>query len=92
MAKYRKYDWPTLIAEFKESGLTQSAFCEARALNPKYFNQRFKAITQAQSGFTKASLQAPALGGMVIEYGRCRIHCSPQASALDVVQLIKGLA
>lgn len=36
----RKYDWPVLIAEQAESGLTQAEFCRRRGIDPRYFSQR----------------------------------------------------
>lgn len=35
MKSYRKYDWPALLKEFEQSGLTQAQFCLNKHINPK---------------------------------------------------------
>lgn len=44
MKSYRKYDWPTLVAEFEQSGLTQNQFCLNKDINPKYYPQKRIAV------------------------------------------------
>ncbi|MCH9665925.1 MAG: hypothetical protein K0U41_08805 [Gammaproteobacteria bacterium] len=92
MAKYRKYDWPALIAKFEESGQTQTVFCQEHDLNPKYFSQRLKRCMQERNGLAKVEVTLPLANGIVIEYGQCRIHCAPQMTTPDIVHLVQALA
>lgn len=93
MAKYRKYDWPSLLKAFEQSDLTQTAFCQEHNLNPKYFSQRLKRFAQERHGLTQVEVAKPEslVSGMTIDYGRCRIHCSPGATAGDIAQLVRSL-
>ena len=40
MARRNREEWQTLIAEQAQSGLTQTAFCAQRGINPKLFSLR----------------------------------------------------
>lgn len=92
MGQYKKYDWPTLIKSFEASGLTQTKFCSDNNINAKYFSQCYKRFSHAStsSGFVEATVESSCPTGIILEYGRCRIHCS--ALNADLVSLIKALA
>lgn len=92
MAKYKKYDWPVLIAAFEKSGLTQIQFCEMNNLNPRYFSQCRKRLTQHKNSFVKVTVESPRPIGVIVEYGQCRIHCGAQATATEIAQLVRALA
>jgi len=66
MKSYRKYDWPALLKEFAQSGLTQTQFCLNKDINPKYFSQKRKGSKAPEdTGFTKVNVQAPS--GIILE-------------------------
>ena len=44
MTRRTKSDWQTLFTEHKQSGLTATAFCLERNINPKYFSLRRKQL------------------------------------------------
>ena len=46
MRQYRKYDWPTLLAEFEQRGLNQTQFAKEKEINPKYLSQKLKGESQ----------------------------------------------
>ena len=90
-----KYNWPELIADFYQSGVSQAAFCRANNLNPKYFNFRLKR-SQRKSGevFAKVERSAkPAMcPGLSLQVGQCTINC-PESMPLPVVaELVRSLA
>ena len=91
MAKYRKYDWPCLIKEFKESGLKQTEFCEQQGINPKYFSQKLKQVNNNQ--FAKVEVQ-PVMqsNGLVLEVGRCKVICPADMSLSSFAALARALA
>lgn len=95
MRKYRKYDWPVIIEEFEQSGLTQLQYCENKGINPRYFSQRrSKYLEKEQSHFTKVELltsNAPC-DSLTIEVGRCRIQCPSTMSTQALATLVHDLA
>ena len=91
MKSYRKYDWPVLLEEFEQSGLTQAQFCLNKDINPKYFSQKRKAAkTPKDTGFTQVQLQAPC--DITLEVGRCKIRCAQPLSLTAIVELVHRLA
>ena len=63
----RREDWLTLIADYEQSGQTQTAFCAERGLNAKYFSlkrsqltQEGKAPTETKSPFVRVSATSHA--------------------------------
>jgi len=44
MNRRTKSDWQALFTEHEQSGLTATAFCLERGLNPKYFSLRRKQL------------------------------------------------
>lgn len=91
MTSYRKYDWPVLLEEFEQSGLTQAQFCLNKDINPKYFSQKRKASKAPKdSGFVKAQVQAPS--GIILEVGRCKIRCANHLSLVAIADLVHHLA
>jgi len=95
MRKYRKYNWPVIIKEFEQSGLTQLQYCENKEINPRYFSQRrSKYLATEQSGFTKVEVSSSSVPskGLIIEVGRCRIQCPSSMSAQALATLVHSLA
>lgn len=95
MASYRKYNWPALLEEFENSGLTQTQFCKNKDINPRYFSlRRSKHLASGQSGFTKVELETTSNNpaGIIIEVGRCKILCPPSLSAQALATLVHSLA
>lgn len=100
MATYRKYNWPELIEAFEQSDLTQTAFSQQQNINPKYFNRKLnkhrRATAQLQ-GFSRVTI-APSQGHatghdpVIIEHGRCRIHCPVSMSSSAITELVRALA
>ncbi len=84
MRQYRKYDWPELLKAFDDSGLTQTEFCRQHNINPKYFNQKRSKFRASDKGaFTKIDLpSADPQSSLVIQVGRCKIHC-PESMPLE---------
>lgn len=96
MTTYRKYNWPVLLEEFENSGLTQTQFCKDKNINPRYFSlRRSKHLAGEHSVFTKVELASTSsipVTGITIEVGRCKIQCPPTLSALALAELIHSLA
>ena len=91
MKSYRKYDWPALLEEFEQSGLTQAQFCLDKGINPNYFSQKRKAAnTSTDTGFTKVTVETPT--SISLEVGRCKIHCTQPLSLTAIVELVHRLA
>jgi hypothetical protein len=47
MGNKKRHDWPSLVAEFRASGLSQAAFCIQKGLCPKHFSLAKRRIEQA---------------------------------------------
>lgn len=96
MATYRKYNWPVLLEEFENSGLTQTQFCKVKNINPRYFSLcRSKHLASEQPSFTKVQLDntsSDPVPEITIEVGRCRIKCPSNFSAQALAALIHSLA
>ncbi len=96
MASYRKYNWPVLLEEFENSGLTQTQFCKNKDINPRYFSlRRSKHLARENAGFTKVELETTSSNsttGITIEVGRCKIKCPPSLSAQGLAALVHSLA
>lgn len=78
MPKHRRYNWPKLIQEFEDSGLTQDQFCKERDLNPKYFSLRRSVLCSTDKpAFEKVSVKATPkqATGLTVQVGRCQIQC-----------------
>ncbi len=63
MNRRTKSDWQALFTEHEKSGLTATAFCLERNLNPKYFSLRRKQLQnnkgdKAKSHFTPVAMPA----------------------------------
>ena len=77
--KYRKYNWPELLSEFEDSGLTKTQFCNDQNINPKYFSlRRSKMMKCKASSFIQVEVEKcqPSLLNLMIQVGRCKILCS----------------
>lgn len=61
MSRRTKSDWQALFTEHEQSGLTATAFCLERNINPKYFSLRRKQlqkneIDKGKSPFTPIAM------------------------------------
>lgn len=94
MKRRTRSQWLSLIHEFEQSGLTQSAFCAKRGLNAKYFSLRrmkLKASTQ-QSPFVEAVVAEHQQSERVsMRYGAVTIEL-PGTSVQVIAQLAKALS
>lgn len=92
----RKNNWPELVKLFEASGLTQAKFCKQNNLNPKYFGLKRSQILAASksSAFQKIEVENKVSGSphLVIEFGRCKIHCPTSMSIQQLTLLVQGLA
>ncbi len=60
MSKRNKYDWPKLLKEYEDSGLTQVAFCQSKGINAKYFSlNRARILRETPDGFVKIAVSSP---------------------------------
>lgn len=51
----RREEWLTLIADYEQSGQTQTAFCAERGLNAKYFSLKRSHLTQEDNAPSESS-------------------------------------
>ena len=95
MTNRRSYNWPELIEQFEQSGLSQTQFCKQHDLNLKYFNLKLsKFRSKEPSTFVKARVEPEASSpqGLILQVGSCKIHCPKVMSVQSVVSLVKALA
>lgn len=97
MRKYRKYDWPKLLSEFKDSKLTQTQFCKDREINARYFNQQLnKRLRHDKAKFIavdiKPGITAAPEAGFTLRVGRCEIQCPVDMPIQSLSTLIHSLA
>ena len=89
-----KYNWPQLIEEHAQSGLSQTAFCKANNLNPKYFNlkrSRHLSAQESSSRFVSAQMVASAPEGITLHYGGVMLVLNG-APPEYVASLVRALA
>jgi len=93
MRSYRKYDWPELLKEFEQSGLTQAQFCQDKGINPRYFClKRAKLRKQQENQFTPVEIESTSFNGLVLEVGRCRVNCPTTMTLDSLAALVHTLA
>lgn len=61
MNRRTKSDWQALFTEHKQSGLTATAFCLERNLNPKYFSLRRKQLQNNEGDKVKSPFMPVAM-------------------------------
>lgn len=91
----RRYNWPELIAQFEQSGLSQTQFCKQHDLNAKYFSLKLSKLrTQNSGSFVKARVEPETTSsqGLTLQVGRCKIHCPEAMSVQSFVSLVNALA
>ncbi len=91
----KKHNWPQLFADYEQSGLSQTEFCQQRELNPKYFSLKLsKCKASKTSAFTKVAVQPEVdhVAGLVLQIGHCKILCPPTMPIPSFVTLLKELA
>lgn len=97
MRKYRKYDWPMIIEEFKQSGQTQTQYCKEQKINPNYFNQQLnKHLSRNQSKFVSVGVESIKIEAVdtnfTIVVGRCKIQCPASMPLQSFSALVHSLA
>ncbi len=97
MRKYRKYDWPKLIADFEASDKTQTQFCKELDINARYFNQQLhKYRSQDKTKFVELEVEpqqtATAETSLIIVVGRCKIECPTSMPLQSFTTLVHSLA
>jgi len=101
MPNYR-HDWPSIIAEFKQSGLSQNAFCKQKGLALSSFNHQFRRQqNQITSPFVRVAVdepKSPALDAdgkhesILLEVGTCKIHWPSQLPVESLARFVKHLS
>lgn len=94
MRQNRTYNWPELLKAFDDSGLTQADFCKQHDINPTYFSQkRAKWRTSGQTAFTKIDIKkVEPTPSLVIQVGRCNVHCPESMPLESFTALVRQLA
>lgn len=97
MRKYRKYDWPKLIADFEACNQTQTQFCKDRDINARYFNQQLhKHRSHDKTKFVELEVEpqqaATSEAGLIIVVGRCKIECPTSMPLQSFTTLVHSLA
>lgn len=98
MSKRRRYNWPQLLADFEQSGLSQVEFCKQRDLNATYFSHKLAkhkaSQAPAESAFTRIAVTSVPVSTseLIVEVGQCKIHCPKALPMQSLVSLVKALA
>lgn len=92
MTKHKKYDWPALLAAFDGSGLSQAEFCKTQGIDACYFSQRRRQILAQDTPLIPVTIDKPSINNLVVEVGRCKIHCPQHYSLDELKQLLQALA
>jgi len=93
----RREEWLTLIADYEQSGQTQTAFCAERGLNPKYFSLKRSQLGQTDklpkdtsSRFVRAT--ASSYTGIKLRVGNVCIELPPDYSLDHLSRLVLAFA
>ncbi len=98
MARRSRQQWQSLIEEFENSQLTQTAFCKSHNLNPKYFSLKRSKLKlekiNDQAVFSPVVVTPSAAMSAPIELsvGSVMIKLAPSVSPDYLAQLIRSLA
>ena len=95
MRQYRKYNWPALLAKFEQSDLNQTEFAKEKGINAKYLSQKLKeAKDKNPKSFTKVKVETNSATstGLILEVGRCKIHCPDNMPLTSLATLVHSLA
>ena len=95
MTTRRRYNWPELITQFKQSGQSQTQFCKQHDLNAKYFSLKLSKLRSNKAGsFVKARTEPEVVSpqGLILQVGNCKIHCPEAMPIQSFVLLVKALA
>jgi len=94
MSRRRKYDWPSLFQEFKDSGLTQAKFCEEQDINPNYFSLRYTKHQQAQqNAFSRVEVSRATScnNGAVLRLSHGELHFDSNTEPEYIASIIRAL-
>jgi len=94
MSRRRKYDWPSLFQEFKDSGLTQAKFCDEKDINPNYFSLRYTKHQRAQpDSFSRVEVSqvAPSNSGIVLRLSHGELHFDSNTEPEYIASIIRAL-
>ncbi|MDH5232882.1 MAG: hypothetical protein OEY38_22740 [Gammaproteobacteria bacterium] len=93
----RREEWLSLIADYEQSGQTQTAFCGERGLNPKYFSLKRGQLTQevtspsdSSAGFVRVTTASHA--GMKLRIGAVCLEMPADFSLDTLSRLMLTLA
>ena len=95
MRQYRKHDWSALLAEFEQSGLSQTEFCKQKDINLGYFCRKrnnLESKSSDSSTFAKVDVQNTPAEGFSLQVGRCRILCPNSMPLQSLATLVHTLA
>lgn len=89
--------WQKLFDEHQQSGLTQTAFCETRGLNVKYFSRRRAVLSQdIAAPFIKARMVSSVVTDspttFTLRYGGCQLELNTDVSVDWLTGLVKALS
>ena len=95
MTRRTPSEWLTLVQEFEQSGLTQTAFCAQHAINPKYFSlRRTKLLAKSRAtAFVAAAVpdRLPDNVMATLHYGKVSLQI-PVHHTQVIIPLMKALA
>lgn len=92
MTRRTREQWQQLIAEQQASGLSASAFCRERQINPKYFSLRKQQLKPAaKPAFIQAKMNATPLACPSLHYNDAELTLN-NASPTWVAQLLRELS
>lgn len=98
MAQRSRQQWQSLIDDFENSRLTQTAFCKSHNLNPKYFSLKRSKLklekANNQTVFFPVVVASSTTANAPIELsvGSVMIKLAPSISPDYLAQLIRSLA
>ncbi len=93
MARLTQDQWRELIAEQAQSGLSATAFCAARDINPKYFSLRKSRLPPPAppKGFIRAQIP-PSVGHLVeVTSGAVTLRIPSTVPAQWLADIVKAL-
>ncbi len=97
MSKRQKYDWPVLLQEFTDSGLTQAQFCAERHINAKYFSlRRVKLLKEKQPAFVRVKVSPSSSSdhaiqkALVLRFPHVELCFDTSIDPVYISQLIKA--
>jgi len=93
MTKRNKYDWPALLKEFSDSGLTQVEFCRRKGINAKYFSlNRARILRQTSNNFVEVTVSSPKKHSVIsFKFSQGELCFNTSADPDYIASLIRAL-